>query len=97
MSTTQSISRDAIILTRLVKGSQLGSSPEATRVLLGLDFDEGGRDRMHVLSVKAQDGSLLPSEQDEIESYRRIGYFLDLLRSKARKILKGSKCVFPVE
>ena len=91
MSTTRSISRDAIILTRLVMGSQLSSSLETARALMRLDFDEEERDRMHVLSVKARDGGQLPSDQDEIESYRRMGYFLDLLRSKARKILKGSK------
>ena len=91
MSTTRSISPDENILARIVKGSQVGLSPEAARALLQLEFDKEDRDRMHFLSGKAQEGNLLPDEQDEIESYRRIGYFLDLLRSKARKALKNSK------
>jgi hypothetical protein len=91
MSSTRSISRDAIILSRLVKGNKVGLSPEAARALLQLEFGKEDRDRLHFLSVKAQEGSLLPDEQDEIESYRRVGYFLDLLRSKARLALKNSK------
>ena len=88
MSAARTISHDARILARLVKPARTNISPEAARVLLGLEFDKKDRDRMHELSVKAQDGALGPDEQEEMESYRRVGYFLDLLRSKARKTLK---------
>ena len=64
---------------------------ESARALLLLEFSKKDRERMHLLSKKAQEGSLLPDQQDEIGRYRRIGYFLDLLRSKARKALKNSK------
>ena len=36
----------------------------------------------------AQDGTLTPDEQGEVESYRRIGYWLGVLWSKARLSLK---------
>ncbi len=91
MATTRIVSRDALILTRLVNPNRADLSPDAARALLQLEFDKEDRDRMHLLSEKAQEGTLLVEEQQEMESYRRIGYFLDLLRSKARKTLKKSK------
>ena len=56
--------------------------------LLKLDFDQTDRDRMHELAVKNQEGSLTKAEEEELNSYRRIGYFVDLMRSKARISLK---------
>jgi hypothetical protein len=43
---------------------------------------------MRELSGKAQAGTLTPSEQDEVENYRRVGYWLGILWSKARLSLK---------
>ena len=43
---------------------------------------------MHDLSLKAQDGTLDPAEESEIESYRRVGYLVGVLWSKARLSLK---------
>ena len=43
---------------------------------------------MHELTVKNQEGSLTKAEEEELDSYRRIGYFVDLMRSKARMSLK---------
>ena len=43
---------------------------------------------MRELSLKAQEGTLTASEQDEIENYRRVGYWLGILWSKARLCLK---------
>ena len=43
---------------------------------------------MQELSLKAQEGTLTPTEQGEVESYRRVGYWLGVLWSKARLSLK---------
>jgi uncharacterized protein YnzC (UPF0291/DUF896 family) len=43
---------------------------------------------MHELAGKAQDGTLTGAEAAELESYRRVGRLLDLMRSKARRSLK---------
>jgi hypothetical protein len=43
---------------------------------------------MRELSLKAQEGTLTPSEQDEVENYRRVGYWLGVLWSRARLSLK---------
>jgi len=60
-------------------------NPEAARAILALDFAPADRERMHQLAVKNQDGLMTESEQQELDSYRRVGRLLDLLSSKARQ------------
>jgi uncharacterized protein YnzC (UPF0291/DUF896 family) len=91
MSSIQNVSHDAAILNRVVKPNRADLPPEVARAFLQFEFDQKDRDRMHELAVKAQEGRLLADEHAELDSYRRIGYFLDLMRSKARKTLKKTK------
>jgi len=42
---------------------------------------------MDVLAEKARQGTLTPDEQIEIDRYERIGNFLSLLKSPARRSL----------
>jgi hypothetical protein len=91
MSTTHPASAEAAILSRLVKPARADLLPEVAKALLELDFDQADRDRLHVLAVKGQEGTLTQAEQEELDSYRRIGYFVDLMRSKARISLKSHK------
>lgn len=72
----------------MVKPNRADFSPKVAEALLKLDFDQTDRDRMHELAVKNQDGGLTKTEEEELHSYRRIGYFADLIRSKARISLK---------
>lgn len=91
MSRMRSVSHDAIILNRVIRPDRADLLPEVARAFLQFEFSEKDHDRMHTLALKAQEGLLLADEQDELESYRRIGYFLDLMRSKARKTLKETR------
>jgi copper oxidase (laccase) domain-containing protein len=88
MHTTHAAAAEAAILSRLVKPNRADFAPEAAEALLKLDFEQTDRDRMHELAVKNQDGSITKAEEEELHSYRRIGYFVDLIRSKARISLK---------
>jgi hypothetical protein len=88
MPKTHVTTAEASILNRLVRPDRDDLSPELARALLSLDFDKADRDRMHELAVKNQDGKLTTDEAEMLDSYRRIGYLVDLLRSKARLILK---------
>jgi hypothetical protein len=88
MQATHAATAEAAILSRLVKPNRADFSPEVAEALLKLDFDPTDRDRMHELAVKGQEGSLTKAEEEELDSYRRIGYFVDLVRSKARISLK---------
>jgi hypothetical protein len=57
--------------------------------LLDLGFSEEDRKKMHELAVKNQQGRLSQNEELELDSYVRIGRFLDLLSAKAAKLLKS--------
>jgi hypothetical protein len=63
-------------------------SPEQAREILSLRFGDEDQARMDTLSLKAQEGTLTASEQAEMEHYRRAGYLLGILWSKARLSLK---------
>jgi hypothetical protein len=82
-------SSEAAILARVIQGSKLTLPPEAARALLDLGFSEEDRKKMHELAVKNQQGRLSQNEELELDSYVRIGRFLDLLSAKAAKLLKS--------
>ncbi len=88
MSSSQPAPTDAAVFGRLVKPDRGDFSPVAAREILSLRFDDQDVERMSELSLKAQDGTLTADEQAEIESYRRAGYLLGVLWSKARLSLK---------
>ncbi|WP_237170490.1 hypothetical protein [Paludisphaera borealis] len=75
-------------MSRLIKPDDDDLSAEAAKSLLRLRFDPRDLDRMHALATKNQDGRLTVDEQTEMESYRRVGFLLDLMHSKARRSLK---------
>lgn len=79
---------DAAIMSRLIKPEAEDLSAEAAESLLRLRLDPRDLDRMHELTTKNQDGLLTLDEQAEIDSYRRVGFLLDLMHSKARRSLK---------
>ena len=79
---------DAAIIGRLGKAGKSDFSPEAAREILSLQLSPKDQKRMQKLSLKAQEGALTPREQSEMESYRRVGYRLGVLWSKARLSLK---------
>lgn len=64
-------------------------SAEAARAILNLDFTTEDQERVGVLSQKAQNGTLAPNEQAELEEYLRVNDALTILQSKARQSLKG--------
>lgn len=88
---------EAAIVGRLIKPDQGDFSPEAARELLSLRFGEEDQERMRRLSLKAQEGTLTVAEQAEVENYRRVGYWLGILWSKARLSLKRAGMDAPDE
>ncbi|WP_406699334.1 hypothetical protein V5E97_10725 [Singulisphaera sp. Ch08] len=84
MQPTPIAQTDAAVFGRLIKPNHGDFSPTAAREILSLQFDDDDKARMHQLSLKAQEGTLTPDEQAEIESYRRAGSMLGVLWSKAR-------------
>jgi hypothetical protein len=90
-------SSEAAIVGRLIKPDRGDFSPDAARELLSLRFGEEDQARMRELSLKAQEGTLTTSEQAEVENYRRVGYWLGILWSKARLSLKRAGMDVPHE
>lgn len=64
--------------------------PEAARAVLQLAFSASQRSRMRELAERHNRGELDATELAEMESYRRVGNFLALIQSKARRSLKHS-------
>jgi hypothetical protein len=89
MSRTELPNHEAAILTRLVGPEEPTLTPAAAEALLALRFSQVDQDRMNVLAAKARAGTLTPPEQAEVEAYSRIGSFLGILKSKARRSLKS--------
>jgi hypothetical protein len=63
-------------------------SPPAARALLKLSFSNGDHQRMGQLSAKARAGALTPQDQREMDTFEQLGCLLDILHSKARRVLK---------
>ena len=82
------LSFDASILERVVAPEEPNLAAEAARAMLLFAFRESDRQRMHELSEKARLGTLAHEEEEEAESYERIGSLLGLLQSKARLTLR---------
>jgi hypothetical protein len=78
----------AALLTRVVRPRLANMTPEAARAILALRLDEKDRERMSELQAKNKAGQLAPEEGGELESYLRVGSFLDLMRAKALGSLK---------
>src|SRR3954469_2572332 len=97
MQQTHLPSSEAAIVGGLIKPDRGDFSPEAARELLSLRFGDEDQARMRDLSLKAQEGVLTASEQAEVENYRRVGYWLGILWSKARLSLKRAGMGAPHE
>ena len=86
MSTTY----EADILSRVIAPTDHELSPEAARSILTWRFPPSDVERMTELSQKANAGTLSDEEQEELDSYERIGHLIAIAQSKARISLKGS-------
>ena len=72
---------------RTIRASRSDLTPEAARYFLELEFADTDRDRMNELAAKARAGSLSAVEEAELGNFMQLGWFLDLLKSKARLVL----------
>jgi hypothetical protein len=84
MQLTHTDADEAAILSRVIGPDKPTLSPAAARSLLDLEFTADDQERMHQLLDKNQNGRLTKQEQQELETYRRIGRLIDLLCAKAR-------------
>jgi hypothetical protein len=87
MPLTELPNDEAAILTRVLQPEDGDLPLAAARAVLKFKFPDHDRRRMHELAVKNQDDVLTPAEARELDSYRRVGRFLDMLTARARRSL----------
>jgi hypothetical protein len=78
------------IWDRVVRASD-PPSPVAARAFLKLQFPEVDQHRMSELAKKARQGSLTTEEETEANAYEQLGCLLDILHSRARRVLKRQR------
>ena len=83
-----SVNHETAIWERLIRPRHSDLPASAARALLKMDFDASDKKRMNALAKKAQAGSLSETEEGQLENYRKAGFLLDLIRSKARLSLR---------
>jgi hypothetical protein len=91
MGQKQTASSESAILGRVILPDRSDFTADLARAILGLDFAEQDRRRMHDLAAKAREGTLTAAEKEVVGCYERVGAFLSLLQAKARRALKHSR------
>ena len=72
------------ILERIIEPEHGGFSEDHARYVLGLSFPNSLQQRYAILAEKAQQGTLSPDDQAELDEYLNANAFLMVLKSKAR-------------
>ncbi len=84
---TSTLDTELSILTRLVSPERPDFPPDVARAILSLSFPQRDTDRMNELADKGQESPLTGQESIEVESYRRVGHWLSIMKSNARRSL----------
>ena len=90
MPAKTAIQMEASILSRVIRPDEPTLSRVVARAWLRLAFDESDKQRMRVLAEKARQGVLTDNERAEADGYERVGSWLGMLQSKARRSLRQS-------
>lgn len=64
-------------------------SPEVARYFLDLQLSDTDRRDLDALAEKAQQGTLTPAEQADLDEYRRVGRLVELMKVKAQVALQS--------
>jgi hypothetical protein len=88
MQSIQTSSTEGAIWSRLLQ-PRSGTLPQAAaRGILTIGFPDDDKARMHELAQRNGEGTLSPSEREELHTYIRVADVLALLHAKARRSLK---------
>jgi uncharacterized protein YnzC (UPF0291/DUF896 family) len=79
---------EADILSQVVDPDNPDLPIAVARSILVLRFNDAAVERMNTLAERNRQGTLSPTEHDELEKYLRVGQFLNLLQAKARLCLQ---------
>jgi len=79
---------EAEIWERTIRPEEADLAPETARFFLRLKLSQADHARLAELSAKARRGELTETESRELDRYLEMGWFLDTVRSKARRSLQ---------
>ena len=82
---------EVAIFGRVLEPEEATLDVAAAKAILNLDFKQADKDRMHELLGKAKKRTLTADEKVEIDNYERVGHMLSLMKSKARRSIKGGQ------
>ena len=88
VQTPEMKNNEGAIWARVIGADNPVLTPEAARSILDLEFPPEDKARMRELAAKARAGSLTLNEEQEVESYSRVGSILGIMKSKARVALR---------
>ena len=74
----------AEVWERTIQPERADLNPDAARYFLQLRFADKDLARMNQLAADARAGSLTKEQEAELENYMQLGWFIDLMKSKAR-------------
>ena len=74
----------AEVWERTIRPGEADLTRDVAEYFLKLQFTDADKARMNELAAKAREGSLTEREETELGNYMQLGWFLDLMKSKAR-------------
>jgi hypothetical protein len=89
MSTTTFPTNQIEIFARSLDQRRDQLSGDVAKFFLTLELSDADRIRLDELASKAQQGTLSPEEEGEIDEYRRIGRLVEIMKLKAEAALRG--------
>ena len=87
MNTTPALPRDSDILSHAVEEFDHEQMLAVAELLSKLRLPTSDLDRVDALLDKKNNAQLTPVEEAELDSFLRVGGFLDMLRARALRIL----------
>lgn len=88
MNSTTATHSEFNLLDRVIASPGATMSRAAAEEVLKWGFSAEDQQRMSELAAKARQGELSEDERAEIEEFERIGCFLGIVKSKARRSLQ---------
>lgn len=79
---------DTQIFERVIAPEDPSLSPQLAYEILKWRFPESDHESMDELAAKARAGTMTEQERLEAESFDRVGSFITILKSKARRTLQ---------
>ena len=89
MSTLSPTINQVEVLARSIDRAGTQMAPEVARYFLDLQLSEADRQTLDALAEKSRLATLTPTEQADLDEYRRVGRLVELMKVKAQVAMKS--------